>query len=106
MMLLRFSKVLAVFLTLTPILDAQRALFWKRGGRKLDVSPINKITVDIPEDCLGMCESSEGCKAFNVNHMSMVCELLAVDRCDTELELRVNGESSYFDLVAQCPRKG
>ena len=100
MMHLRFSKFLAVALILAPILDAQRALVWRRYGRKLDIPPMKKVTVDNVEDCFGMCDSENNCKAINVNHISMVCELLAVDRCDTGLELKVDRGSSYFDLVA------
>ena len=100
MIFLHISTFLAVIITLTQILNAERALFWRMYGRKLGVSSINKITVDILEDCLGFCESSDGCKAVNVNHISMVCELLALDRCDTGLELIVDSDSSYFDLLA------
>ena len=97
------SKFLVVVLTIIPVSDTQRASFWKRYGKKLDISPMSKITISTPEDCLGVCKLYDGCKAFNVNHVTLVCELFYVDRCN--LGLVNDRERSYFDSVAdfQCP---
>ena len=97
----RRYKLLISFLFLTQAIDGQRALFWRRDGKNLSATPIKTVKVRTPEDCIAICVESHHCKAVNVNHISMMCELLAVDRCNSGLTLMAKRDTSYFDLVAE-----
>ena len=99
------SILLLVVISVRPFSGAHNGLFWRRYGKKLNSSPVSKVPVGTPEDCLGVCKLYDGCKAFNVHQVTMVCELFHVDRCDKGLPLVKDRERSYFDYVAdgQCP---
>ena len=101
----QLPKLVICILVFPRFLDGQRALFLRRFNKNLGAPPIKVVKVNTPDECLALCMSHDNCKAFNLNHKTLMCELLAVDRCGTSLILMAENETSYFDLVAdgRCP---
>ena len=79
--------------------------FYKRYGKRLDITPFETVLVDLPEECLGVCMFNDRCKAFNADRDN--CQLFAEDRCSTGKPLTESPKTSYFDTIAeiQCPGK-
>ena len=79
--------------------------FFKRYGKRLDITPFETVLVNLPEECLGVCMFNDRCKAFNAAEDN--CQLLDTDRCSASKELSHNPQTSYFDTISQleCPGK-
>ena len=79
-------------------------LFFKKADKRLDVTPIETVFVDFPEQCLAACTNNDRCLAFNVDYSH--CELFARDRCTTDKVLNESQGTNYFDTVAEDQCQG
>ena len=86
-------------------LGRENVVFWRTIEKKLIAAPIETVSVEEPEHCLGRCLQNVRCKSFSVHQDEKICHLFAEDRCSWDVRWEDKEHTAYFDLIAtdQCP---
>ena len=72
-------------------------VFFRSDNKQLNADRVDRVTVDSPEKCLGICLHNRRCRSFNAG--GTICELLGQDRCSVNATLLESVGTSYFDTV-------